>query len=153
VELLFKGKDLLFDLFALSNIMDNNHGITGGLFLFLIHLGRGRKDLKMEMAFDHTVLDFTFGRSMIVQFLFCQRPEGFQITGGIRAVGVKKLVDISSFYAENLFEVPPLDGSIGAEDSPLIINQADELGKGVHGGLPFSLCPANHLEALLKGRV
>jgi hypothetical protein len=107
----------------------------------------------MKMAFDHTVLDFTFGRSMIVQLLFCQRPEGLQVAGRIRAVGVKKLMDISSFYTENLFKVPPLYGSIGAEDSPLIINQADELGKGVHGGLPFSLCPANHLQALLKGYV
>jgi hypothetical protein len=68
-------------------------------------------------------------------------------------VGVKKLVDISSFYIENLFKVPPLDGSIGAEDSPLIINQTDELGEGVHRGLPFSLGAADHLQTLLKGHV
>jgi hypothetical protein len=133
--------------------MDNNHGITRGLLPFLIHLGRDRKDLKMKMAFDHPVLDFTFRRSMIIQLLFCQGPEGLQVTGRIRAVGVKKLVDISSFYVEDLVKVPPLDRSIGAENGPLIINQTDELGKGVHSGLPFSLGPANHLQALLKGRV
>jgi hypothetical protein len=105
----------------------------------------------MKMTFDDAVLDLTFGGSMIVQLLFCQGPEGLQVTGRICAVGVKKLVDISSFYIENLFKIPPLNGSIRSEDSPLIINQADELGKGVHGGLPFSLCPAYHLQALLKG--
>jgi hypothetical protein len=90
---------------------------------------------------------------MIIQLLLCQGPEGLQVTGRIRAVGVKKHMDISSFYIENLFKVPPLDGSIGAEDSSVIIDQTDELGKRVHGGLPFSFCPADHLQALLKGYV
>jgi hypothetical protein len=133
--------------------MDDYHGITRGLLSSIVHLGRDRKDLEMKMTLDHAVLDFTFGRSIIVQLFFCQGPEGLQVTGRIRAVRVKKLVDISSFYIENLFKVPTLDGSISAEDSPLIINQADELGKGVNGGLPFSLCPANHLQALLEGHV